>query len=275
MTTLARWTPVLLLVFVASEALASGVGRKRAQSTKTAPFVAAPVEPQSLDQLVDVEASGWAVVEQLLKTATNGVEVLPATAERADDELLRLQANTRSTLGAVVHATGGLLVADGFVRVLGSGHERLSRGLTSWNVQLTGSMGGPGYLLIADDAVGGFFALNVGALPGQDGSVFYLAQDSAHWQDMRASYTDFLRWLFHGDLDDFYEELRWKGWRNDVAELSAEEVVLFQPFPWIVGKSLDQRRRSIHSPAEAFRVLQEFGRADASSVKKWMRPARR
>lgn len=69
-------------------------------------------------------------------------------------------------MGAIVYETGGLLIDHGWLRILGSGHARLPRSIASWNQGRTifGDVDPPGYLLVADDVVGGLFAINGGQL---------------------------------------------------------------------------------------------------------------
>lgn len=50
----------------------------------------------------------------------------------------------------------------------------------------------PGYLLVADDILGGFFAINGGAFGGKACNVFYYAPDSGEWEDTQLSYPRFL-----------------------------------------------------------------------------------
>src|SRR4051812_46427735 len=76
---------------------------------------------------------------------------------------------------AMLPSIGGILVDDGWLRILGGSHPRLPRDLARWNFP----DGNPtnarmrGAFLVADDAIGGFFAINAGALPGPQGHVFY------------------------------------------------------------------------------------------------------
>lgn len=46
---------------------------------------------------------------------------------------------------------------NGWIRFLGSGHEKLSRNITDWNRSAH-------YLLVTNDLVGGFFVINGGGL---------------------------------------------------------------------------------------------------------------
>jgi len=56
-------------------------------------------------------------------------EVLPRDESRAQSELLGLQATTCSPMGALVYGYGGIVVEGGWLRVLGSGCERMNRGI--------------------------------------------------------------------------------------------------------------------------------------------------
>ena len=95
------------------------------------------------------------LVYEWISEAINHVEVLPPSYQN-EDVLHSLQVTTRSPMGAIAYETGGILVDNGWLRFRGSG-QQLPR-------PLDGNDYDEGYLLIADDAVGGFFAINGGAL---------------------------------------------------------------------------------------------------------------
>lgn len=113
---------------------------------------------RTLDALIDTAQPGIDLLRQWVRDAEVPCEILPPSAER-EDVLLAVQVTTRSTLGALAFETGGLLIDGGWVRLLGSGHPRLPRSLAAWNAGRS-----HGYYLVGDDAAGGFFALNGGAL---------------------------------------------------------------------------------------------------------------
>jgi len=58
-------------------------------------------------------------------------------------------------MGAVVNETGVILVDNGWIRILGSGSEKLKRSLPKWNKGKSFSDFGQAmpFLLIADDAI--------------------------------------------------------------------------------------------------------------------------
>ena len=97
----------------------------------------------------------------------------------------------------------------------GIGTPRLTRDIAAWNAGRSN-----GFLLIADDAVGGFFAINGGGLGADAGALYYWAPDTLEWEPLELSYTDFLRWALGGGLEEFYEGLRWPGWQADTQALA-------------------------------------------------------
>ena len=149
---------------------------------------------RSLQELLNTDEPAWPLVQSWLGEATNAVEVLPPSESARGEALVATQVTTRSPMGAVIYETGGLLVDHGWLRVLGSGHPRLPRSLPGWNLgRCWRDPDAPApFLLIADDTVGGFFALNGGALGEERGNVYYFAPDSLAWETLGAGYSDFL-----------------------------------------------------------------------------------
>lgn len=101
-----------------------------------------------LTELLNTQEPGWELVQTWIKEAKNKVQVLPKTAARADSALLAAQVTTRSPMGSVIYETGGILVDNGWLRILGSGSPALNRDLMGWNKDKQ-----KGILLIADDAL--------------------------------------------------------------------------------------------------------------------------
>lgn len=68
--------------------------------------------------------------------------------------------------------------------MLGSGCERMRRGIYSFNLGKSFSEAEqiPSYLLVADDILGGFFAINGDAFDRKAGNIFYYAPDSGEWE---------------------------------------------------------------------------------------------
>ena len=219
--------------------------------------------PFSLAELLDANDPAWPLVEQWIASAKNQVEVLPARDDDRSRALEELQVTTRSPMGAIVYETGGLLIDHGWLRILGSGHPRLPRSLMQWNREAEAD----GFLLIADDVVGGFFAINGGALGKDLKTIYYFAPDTLRWESLELGYSDFLCFALGGDVQKFYENLRWPSWRDEIAGLDGSRVLSIHPPPWTAeGKNIAAAIRTPMAVAEAFRFNVRFMAEKLKSV---------
>lgn len=213
------------------------------------------MQTRPLLALINIQDPGWPLVQGWIETAKNKVQVLPKTAAQANRTLLAAQVTTRSPMGAVVYETGGILVDNGWLRILGSGSPGLSRDLMGWNKDKQ-----QGLLLIADDILGGFFALNGGAF-GQNtlGKIYYLAPDTLEWEPLDFSYSDFLVFCFSGNLDKFYNGLRWKDWQQEIAEIDGTQgLFCLPPLFTKEGKDLNKVNRKAIPIAELWGLHNDF-----------------
>lgn len=216
---------------------------------------------KSIEDLINTKEPGWDLVQEWIGKAKNKVEILPCDTAKAKAALYQTQVTTRSPMGAIIYATGGLLIDHGWIRILGSGHARLNRSLPEWNLgksfKETGDV--PQFLLIADDAAGGFFAVNGGALGPDPGKVYYLAPDNLDWEALDLTYSDFLSFCFNGDLADFYKSLRWNQWEEEVARLDGNETYNFAPMLFTQeGKDINKVSRKAVPVQEQYEANMQF-----------------
>ena len=216
---------------------------------------------RSLQELLDTDEPAWPLVQSWLREATNPVEVLPPSEPARAEALVATQVTVRSPMGAVIYETGGLLVDHGWLRLLGSGHPRLPRSLPAWNLGRSWADpdAAPPFLLVADDVVGGFFAVNGGPLGEERGNVYYLAPDSLAWETMGGGYTDFLLWGLSGDLGAFYEGYRWPGWQAEVQALGGDQGFSIYPPPCTAGPPYGERHRGAVPLQELYRLYVDEG----------------
>lgn len=210
---------------------------------------------RSVDELIIKAEPGWTLVKQWIDTAKNKVEILPCDTIKAKDALYKTQVTTRSPMGAIIYSTGGLLIDNGWIRILGSGSSKLDRALPDWNKGKTFNEFGqsPAFLLVADDAIGGFFAINGGGLGKDLGQLYYLSPDDLEWEPLDITYTNFLLFCFSGNLDEFYKGLRWNNWKEDVSKLNGNEGYSFYPFLWTKeGKDINKVSRKAVTIEELF-----------------------
>lgn len=199
-----------------------------------------------VDELINKTDPAWVLVKEWIRSAKNKVEILEADTVKAKDALYRTQVTTRSPMGAIVYMTGGLLIDDGWIRILGSGNAKLRRTLPDWNKGKSFKDFGetPSFLLIADDAIGGFYLLNGGGLGEDLGKVYYFSPGNLVYEPLDITYTEFLLFCFNHDLENFYKGNRWTKWRDEVSKLDGDKVFNFYPFLWTKeGKDINKNSR--------------------------------
>lgn len=97
---------------------------------------------------------------------------------------------------------------------------------------------------MADDAIGGFFAIDGGGLGKSPGKVYYWAPDTLEWEEVADDYSNFLLFCFSGNLKKYYSDYRWKGWEKEVSEINGDQTFNFFPPLWTKeGKKIEQNSR--------------------------------
>lgn len=214
-----------------------------------------------ISELINNEEPGWALVADWINDSTNTLEILPKNEKKAIESLYQTQVTTRSPMGAVIYETGGILIDNGWIRILGSGNHKLDRTLPNWNKGKSFNEFGeqPSIVLIADDVVGGFFGINGGVLGEDLGKVYYFAPDSLEWEPMHIGYSDFLWWTFTGDLSKFYKNVRWTNWEKEITQINGNQAYSFYPFLWTEHNNIDELNRKADPISEIWELQQEFG----------------
>ena len=208
-----------------------------------------------VEELINLEEPGIDLVKGWIKEGSNDCELLPPS-DRRKECLFQTQVTTRSPMGAIVYETGGILVDHGWLRFLGSGHDKIKRTLPEWNEATIGS--NRGFYLVADDALGGFFAINGGGLGEDLGKVYYLPYDRLEWEPLGLGFSEFFAWSLSERLEQFYGSDRWKGWEKDLKTLAADQCFAFYPFLWTKEGSVTTSKRTTVSVEECWAVKQEI-----------------
>jgi hypothetical protein len=191
----------------------------------------------------------WPHIASLAAQHTARINVLPRDQAAARACLEAIQVTTRSSLGALAHETGGILIDHGWLRMLGSGHPSLQRMLGGWNAVLRVPL--TDFIIVADDVVGGVFAVNGGALGPARGNVYYFAPDTVAWQDLKLGHTAFVNWALTAELTRFYGNLRWPGWEAESERVGGDRAISLYPPPWSVeGQDVSKVHRGTVPAAE-------------------------
>lgn len=200
-----------------------------------------------------MNGSTWGEVFAAVQAAPYPVEMLAPDAERAEVCLAELGITTRSWLGAVVAHTGGIRVDHGWLRVLGSGGGGLPDVIDQADQASR-------WLVVGYDVLGGQFVW-APAASGAPPTIHYFGPDDLGWLDLERGYGDWLYAVLSGSLTQFYDTLRWPGWKTEVAALGLNEGIHAWPPPSTVeGKDLSQVSRKAVPMAELVSFHHEMAR---------------
>jgi hypothetical protein len=180
---------------------------------------------RTLAQLIDNEESALPFVRETVLAQPGRCVIHPAALD-SDDMLYRTQVTTRSPMGAIAYHTGGISVLGNWLRILGSGSPAIPRSLPDWNEGRSS-----GFYLVADDAFGGFFALDGGALGSGNGQACYFSPRSLRWEALECSYTQFLIWACC-DFRGFYDDMIWPNCETAISNLGPDRCFFFYPPLW-------------------------------------------
>lgn len=188
---------------------------------------------RSLAELLDQHEPALPLLQSWIDTPEgNGASLFPPEEGVRAKTLLSLQVTTRSMLGTLAYETGGVSAAAGLVRLLGSGNKRsLLRTAEIAGCPL--DVGYPDVILVADDVLGGLFALNGGRLgPSGQGQVFHLAADDTVWVSLGVGYADFVAWCLNGELAQLYGPLTELDEYEALPRPAFDATYSFYPFLW-------------------------------------------
>lgn len=201
---------------------------------------------KSINELINEENSAWNLIDKWISISEVDVVIIKPVKNYAENSLYKLQVSTKSLLGIIAYKTGGILINNSWLRIYGSGNKEV-RSIDAWNEMDDAGVSNKykGALLVADDVVGGTFAINAGAFEGKQGNVHYLAPDTLEWEDLELTYSQFVQWSITGDTDSFYESFRWENWQKDVKNIDISHGMLIYPFLWADESDINDRTKKI------------------------------
>lgn len=207
-----------------------------------------------------MENSLWQEIKNMIMSS-NRVSLLGySEIEEGEKALKILQITSKSALGSIVLHTSGIVI-DNWIRVLGQ-DSHVNRGILSYNsIEKSGNETKiDKMLIVADDVIGGLFALNGGKFAEGIGEVWYFAPDTLEWAWLEMQYSEFIAWISHGNIDEFYSTMRWSTWKEDCKNVSFNESILIYPFLWSNEIQLEKADRKIVPKEELMNMNQEYGK---------------
>ncbi len=171
-----------------------------------------------------------------------------------------LKITSQSALGSILFNTSGITV-DNWIRIFGSESEE-NRGILSYNKISENGVASKidKMLIVADDVVGGVFAMNAGKFSDGIGDVWYFAPDTLEWDSLEMKYSEFISWVVMGNTDEFYCTLRWSKWKDDVSNVNFDEAILVYPFLWSNEVEIEKADKKIVPVEELLNINQEYSK---------------
>jgi hypothetical protein len=215
----------------------------------------------------DVEAltevnDAWQLLADLVDASPVGARVVARDEARSRECLVRLQVTTRSALGGLAYNCGGIVIDHGWLRILGGGHEGL-RSLSEANHMPvpTAASTSPGFLVVAEDVLGGRFAVDGGERGVEPGTVCYFGPDSLSWVDLGVGHGQFVERMLCGATTEFYDDLRWPGWEREVAVVGLDKGLSLWPPPFSAeGQDVGAVSRAVVPHAELVHFYEDMAR---------------
>ena len=203
-------------------------------------------------------------IVELTNAHSSHLEILPLSGDSlGSSHASKLGLPRKSALHVVARHCSALLFHHGFIRILGAGHHpHCLRSLVSYNKGkpfLEAEDGAAGALIVADDVVGGTFAINAGGLPATIpiGEVAYFCPEGLQWDGLGITFARFVQWCCTQQFLAFYEPLLWLGWEEDASRLTVDQTFAFEP---MIYKKQGVRKKRIVEVDESYDALQSMHR---------------
>jgi len=206
----------------------------------------------------NIDNSLWGELNKMFSDSNKNIKLNRGNTSNGQNALDVLKITSKSALGSILFNTSGITV-DNWIRVLGSENEE-NRGILSYNkINENGVASNiDKMLIVADDVVGGVFALNAGKFSDGIGDVWYFAPDTLQWESLEMKYSEFVSWISMGNTDDFYSTLRWSKWKDDVSNVTFDEAILVYPFLWSNEIEIEKADKKTVPVEELLNINQEY-----------------
>jgi hypothetical protein len=204
----------------------------------------------------------WEEVLEMLNTSNKKIQIYNGAENIGTVEIETMEIARNSVLGVVVLYTEGIYI-DNWIRVIGQ-RGKHHNGIIEYNSeQMNGNSDFlRGTVVVAQDIVGGIFAINKSRFSEGQKKIWYFAPDTLEWECLDMNYAEYMAWLLQGDTDMFYDSMRWKGWEKDCKDVGFDKSFLIYPFLWSKECDLSTATKKIVPYTELININFDY-------AKKW------
>lgn len=119
----------------------------------------------------------------------------------------------------------------------------------------------PGFLVVAEDILGGRFEMDGGGLGVGPGTICYCGPDSLEWADLGIAHGQFVERTLAGATPEFYDDMRSEGWEQEVEAIGMGQGLSLWPPPFSVeGQDVGAVTRRVVPHAELVASYHEMAR---------------
>ena len=202
----------------------------------------------------------WQEINNMFISSNRKIDLYSDESKDGIKSIDILKITSKSALGSRILNTSGIVI-ENWIRILGH-NSNINRGIIDYNV-----IGENGVatkitkmLIVADDVVGGIFALNAGKFSEGIGEVWYFAPDTLEWESLEMQYSEFIAWTIQGNIDEFYSTMRWSTWKEDCKNIEFNDSILIYPFLWSNEIQLEKADKKIVPSEELLKINQEYSK---------------
>ena len=185
----------------------------------------------------------WEAIKDMFKSSERKFNIVEGESVRSGIVLNWAHVSYSSDLATVIENCEQITVDD-WVHVFGHG-----KGASGQTIFVLSSLPDSDYMknsiVVAKDVLGGLFAICMDEEEEAYGDILYLQPECLEWEYSGMDYSQFLVWLAHEDLDAFYEDVRWKGWRDAASHIDIDSALKFTPEIWMEACDISAAPRQI------------------------------
>lgn len=202
----------------------------------------------------------WNKVSGIFNNSSKQVHIYEGTEAVGKEEIENMCIDINSVLGVIVLYTAGICV-DNWIRVIGQNCNE-HNGISQYNSEQINkdytSM--KGMLIVAQDIVGGIFAINTSKFSESREKVWYFAPDTLEWECLDMDYAGFISWIAKGNTDEFYNSMRWETWKKDCENINFDKAYLIYPFLWANECDLSTATKKVVPFMELMGINMEYAK---------------
>lgn len=184
----------------------------------------------------------WSEIKEILCKSKSEIIIFEGSIENGKNECEKLNIPNDSVLASVVVNCNGIYI-NHWIRILGQGNEK-QNGIMYYNTLINDSCL-DGMFIVANDVVGGIYAINLSRYDIEKNMIWYFAPDTLEWENLGMRYSDFIVWIVQNHVNQFYESMRWNNWRSDCRNLEFNKGYLIYPFLWAKECDIDNADKKI------------------------------